>query len=35
MVFNLYLTAIMFTVLNAIMLSVRIREEEKIWATLS
>jgi len=29
MVFGLYYTAIIFTILNAIMLSVRIREEEK------
>jgi methyltransferase len=31
MVFNLYLTAIIFTILNTIMLTVRIREEEKVW----
>ena len=34
MVFNLYLTAIIFTILNAIMLAVRIREEEKVWAAI-
>jgi len=34
MVFNLYLTAIIFTILNAIMLTVRIREEEKVWAAI-
>lgn len=32
MVFNLYITAIIFTFLNAAMLTVRIREEEKVWA---
>ena len=32
MVFNLYFTAIIFSVLNAAMLTVRIREEEKVWA---
>lgn len=32
MVFNLYFTAIIFTILNALMLTVRIREEEKVWA---
>ena len=32
MVFHLYYTAIIFTVLNAIMLMVRIRVEEKVWA---
>ena len=32
LVFNLYYTAIIFTVLNAIMLSVRIRVENKVWA---
>lgn len=31
-IFNLYFTAIIFTVLNAVMLTVRIREEEKVWA---
>ncbi len=31
MVFGLYYTAIVFTVLNGIMLSVRIRAEEKVW----
>jgi len=34
MVFNLYLTAIIFTILNAIMLAVRVREEEKVWAAV-
>ena len=34
MVFNLYLTAIIFTILNAIMLTVRIMEEEKVWAAI-
>jgi len=32
MVFHLYYTAIIFTVLNAIMLSVRISVENKVWA---
>ena len=32
MVFNLYLTAIIFSFLNGIMLAVRIKEEEKAWA---
>jgi methyltransferase len=32
MVFNLYYTAIIFTVLNAVMLTVRIRVENKVWA---
>lgn len=32
MVFNLYYTAIIFTILNAAMLTVRIREENKVWA---
>jgi methyltransferase len=32
MVFNLYYTAVIFTVLNAIMLTVRIRVENKVWA---
>jgi methyltransferase len=32
MVFHLYYTAIIFTVLNAIMLTVRIRVENKVWA---
>ncbi|MDN3551151.1 isoprenylcysteine carboxyl methyltransferase family protein [Mucilaginibacter aquaedulcis] len=32
MVFNLYVTAIIFTLLNALMLNVRIRAEEKAWA---
>jgi methyltransferase len=31
MVFDLYVTAIVFTVLNALMLTVRIREEERVW----
>ncbi len=31
-VFHLYYTAIIFTVLNAIMLTVRIRVENKVWA---
>ena len=31
MVFGLYYTAILFTVLNGIMLSVRIKVEEKVW----
>ena len=35
MVFNLYFTAILFSVLNAVMLTVRIREEEKVWAVAS
>ena len=32
LVFNLYYTSIIFTVLNAIMLTVRIRVENKVWA---
>jgi len=32
LVFHLYYTAVIFTVLNAIMLTVRIREENKVWA---
>jgi methyltransferase len=32
LVFHLYYTAIIFTVLNAIMLSVRITVENKVWA---
>ena len=32
LVFNLYYTAIVFTVLNAIMLYVRISEENRVWA---
>jgi methyltransferase len=32
MVFHLYYTAIVFTVLNAIMLTVRIKVENKVWA---
>jgi methyltransferase len=32
LVFHLYYTAIIFSVLNAIMLSVRIRVENKVWA---
>jgi methyltransferase len=31
MAFNLFYTAVVFTVLNAIMLLVRIREEDKVW----
>lgn len=32
LVFHLYYTAIIFSVLNAVMLSVRIRVENKVWA---
>src|SRR4051812_16706848 len=32
LVFNLYYTAIVFSILNAIMLTVRIREENKVWS---
>jgi len=32
LVYNLYLTAIIFTLLNAVILFVRIKEEEKVWA---
>ncbi len=32
LVFNLYYTAIIFSLLNAAMLTVRIREENKVWA---
>src|SRR6201999_649033 len=32
LVFHLYYTAIIFTVLNAVMLSVRIKVENKVWA---
>jgi len=31
LIFKLYLTAIIFSVLNAIMLSIRIKEENKAW----
>lgn len=31
-VFNLYVTAIAFTILNAVMLTVRIKAEEKVWS---
>lgn len=31
LVFHLYATAIVFTLLNAAMLTVRIREEERVW----
>jgi methyltransferase len=34
LVFHLYYTAIIFTVLNAAMLTVRIREENKVWANV-
>lgn len=33
MVFNLHITAIVFTLLNAAMLTVRIREEERVWSS--
>jgi len=33
LIFHLYYTAIIFTVLNAIMLTVRIRVENRVWAT--
>ena len=32
LVFHLYYTAVIFTILNAIMLTVRIRVENKVWA---
>jgi methyltransferase len=32
LVFHLYYTAVIFTLLNAVMLTVRIREENKVWA---
>jgi methyltransferase len=32
MVFNLYYTAMIFSILNVAMLTVRIREENKVWA---
>lgn len=32
MIFELYYTAIAFTLLNAVMLTIRIREEERVWA---
>ncbi|HEX3383824.1 MAG TPA: isoprenylcysteine carboxylmethyltransferase family protein, partial [Mucilaginibacter sp.] len=32
LVFHLYYTAIIFSVLNAIMLMVRIKKENKVWA---
>lgn len=32
LVFNLYFTAIIFTILNSLMLSIRIKEEERVWA---
>ncbi len=31
LVFNLYITVVVFTVLNSIMLRVRIKEEERVW----
>jgi methyltransferase len=31
LVFHLYATAIIFSLLNAVMLTVRIREEERVW----
>ncbi|RWY49373.1 isoprenylcysteine carboxyl methyltransferase family protein [Mucilaginibacter gilvus] len=31
LVFHLYATAIVFSLLNAVMLTVRIREEERVW----
>jgi methyltransferase len=33
LVFHLYFTAVVFSFLNTLMLWVRIREEEKVWAT--
>ncbi len=35
LVFHLYYTAILFTVLNAIMLTVRIRVENKVWKNIA
>lgn len=32
MVYNLYFTAIIFTILNAVMLTIRIGVEEEVWA---
>lgn len=32
LVFNLYYTAIIFSILNVVMLTVRIKEENKVWA---
>lgn len=32
LVFNLYYTAVVFSLLNVVMLTVRIREENKVWA---
>ena len=34
MVFNLYITAIVFSALNIIMLAVRIKEEERVWSKI-
>lgn len=31
LIFNLYVTAVVFSVLNAIVLSIRIKEENKVW----
>ena len=31
LIFNLYYTALIFSILNAMMLTVRIREENKVW----
>lgn len=31
LIFNLYFTAILFSILNGIMLSIRIRDENRIW----
>jgi len=34
LVFHLYYTSIIFTVLNAVMLTIRIREENRVWANV-
>ena len=31
LIFHLYITAVVFTILNAMMLYVRIKEENKVW----
>jgi methyltransferase len=35
LIFHLYYTAVIFTVLNAVMLTVRIKEENRVWANIN
>jgi methyltransferase len=35
LVFHLFYTAVIFSVLNAVMLTVRIKVEDKVWADVS